>query len=48
MKTSRPDYYDKLFGKHEAPQPEPSDDNPFDDNLPDTVVNIDGTLVDLA
>ena len=41
-------YYDKLFGSHEAPQPEADDDNPFDDNLPDTVVNIDGTLVHLA
>ena len=41
-------YYDKLFGKHEAPQPAADDDNPFDDSLPDTVVNIDGTLVDLA
>lgn len=41
-------YYDQLYGRHEDPKPETDDDSPFDDSLPDTVVNIDGTLVDLA
>lgn len=41
-------YYDQLYGRHEDPKPETDDDSPFDDSLPDTVVNIDGTLVDFA